>query len=418
MTDNLDDALAAKDAEIAKWRERAEFYADKYAEVQVVLDIAHGPNQEDGAGEGIVADVELLRRQRDEYKEGQQRALREREALEAATDEKLVAAWRERDQAREELALAQGSAADRAGIVMRTGRELDQLRAELDALILDRDEAVATILLAMQHVAFGSRAWVILDDYDGSRDNIAEVDARMADGRMNKGTWRYADSKALKAKAAAVDATGSYPNERRCQRCHGPNLPWSAPSPLWNQVMRGGDVNGVEIHAGIICPTCFAVLAETAGVADLWRLHAERVHVPLQTVTPSGRVWNPQRWMWEEPGAPASRNATDDEVRAVLHGGAFLDGVIYPELTETQRMDLLVGDTRRAADDALAVIDETLRANTTEPVAGNGPDECSCAQPCCELDTGVGFMTCGSQHCAVHGLWGAEPASTESREHQ
>lgn len=387
MTDNLDDALAAKDAEIAKWRERAEFYADKYAEVQVVLDIARGPNQEDGAGEGIVADVELLRRQRDEYKEGQQRALREREALEAATDEKLVAAWRERDQAREELALAQGSAADRAGIVMRTGRELNQLRAELDQVAAQRDELSFKVNAAMM-----VRCWT---NEDGKRFVFAD-DLRAALG--------YA-------------APDEHP-ERRCHRCANPFRPWVAPSPLWNQVMRGGDVNGVEIHAGIICPTCFAVLAETAGVADLWRLHAERVHVPLQTVTPSGRVWNPQRWMWEEPGAPASRNATDDEVRAVLHGGAFLDGVIYPELTETQRMDLLVGDTRRAADDALAVIDETLRANTTEPVAGNGPDECSCAQPCCELDTGVGFMTCGSQHCAVHGLWGAEPASTESREHQ
>lgn len=29
---------------------------------------------------------------------------------------------------------------------------------------------------------------------------------------------------------------------------------------------------------------------------------------------------------------------------------------------------------------------------------------CSCDRPCCEVDIGVGTMTCGSQHCEVHGL--------------
>ena len=31
-----------------------------------------------------------------------------------------------------------------------------------------------------------------------------------------------------------------------------------------------------------------------------------------------------------------------------------------------------------------------------------GP-QCSCDHPCCEADTGVGVVTCGSQHCQVHG---------------
>lgn len=91
--------------------------------------------------------------------------------------------------------------------------------------------------------------------------------------------------------------------ENTCGRCGGPNVPWSAPSPLWNEVMRGGDINATdtENHKGIVCPTCFAILAQEAGVADLWRLSAERVHVPLQTVTPSGRTWNEQTWLWDEP---------------------------------------------------------------------------------------------------------------------
>lgn len=89
--------------------------------------------------------------------------------------------------------------------------------------------------------------------------------------------------------------------ERSCNRCGGCNVAWSAPSPLWNQVMRGGDINaGYEDFAGIVCPTCFAVLAQEAGVAELWRFYAERVHVELATVTPSGRVWNERTWLWEE----------------------------------------------------------------------------------------------------------------------
>ena len=88
--------------------------------------------------------------------------------------------------------------------------------------------------------------------------------------------------------------------ESQCSRCHGPNPPsWSAPSPLWNAVMRGGSINGVE-EFGVVCPTCFVVLAEERGIASFWRLSAERVYVELETVTPSGRVWNEQTWMFDE----------------------------------------------------------------------------------------------------------------------
>lgn len=91
--------------------------------------------------------------------------------------------------------------------------------------------------------------------------------------------------------------------EDYCHRCSGPNISWSAPSPLWNEVMRGGDINGPWQYGEIICPTCFAILAEAAGVAQRWRVYAERVNVPLATVTPSGRVWNPETWLWEYPPA-------------------------------------------------------------------------------------------------------------------
>lgn len=88
-------------------------------------------------------------------------------------------------------------------------------------------------------------------------------------------------------------------SEDYCHRCGGPNISWSAPSPLWNQVMRGGSINGPWQWDEIICPLCFAELA--AGIADLWEFRARRVHVELETVTPSGRVWSDEVGLWIDP---------------------------------------------------------------------------------------------------------------------
>ncbi len=89
--------------------------------------------------------------------------------------------------------------------------------------------------------------------------------------------------------------------EETCHRCGREFINWSAPSPLWNEVMRGGDISGgPEPYLGIICPSCFMKLAEDAGVATGWRLYAATVFRLLQTVTPSGRVWNPETWLFED----------------------------------------------------------------------------------------------------------------------
>ena len=82
-------------------------------------------------------------------------------------------------------------------------------------------------------------------------------------------------------------------------RCRGANPVWTAPSPLWNEVMRGGDINGSELYGGIVCPSCFANLATEAGIAGGWRLIATDVRAELQEVTPSGRRWNEETWLWE-----------------------------------------------------------------------------------------------------------------------
>lgn len=89
--------------------------------------------------------------------------------------------------------------------------------------------------------------------------------------------------------------------ETWCHRCGGPNIVWCAPSPLWNAVMRGNDINGTDEHDGIVCPTCFAQLAEDRVGATGWRLSAGSTELALTTVTPSGRVWDAHAWQWRDP---------------------------------------------------------------------------------------------------------------------
>jgi hypothetical protein len=96
-----------------------------------------------------------------------------------------------------------------------------------------------------------------------------------------------------------MEAYQSSHPEEYCHRCNGPNVSWSAPSPLWNAVMRGGSINGPQEFDEIICPTCFFVLADDRGVATGFRVDAQAL-VPFQTVTPSGRRWNSNTLLWEE----------------------------------------------------------------------------------------------------------------------
>lgn len=87
-------------------------------------------------------------------------------------------------------------------------------------------------------------------------------------------------------------------DETYCHLCLGPNIVWCAPSPLWNEVMRGGDIDAPDLHDGIVCPVCFGTIAEKAGIAFRWRLDSPDVKVPLTTVTPSGRIWDDEEYLW------------------------------------------------------------------------------------------------------------------------
>lgn len=163
--------------------------------------------------------------------------------------------------------------------------DLDVIRSAgltLGAMIGRAMAAATTIEQAINEGIRGEMTWAGLHNHT-NHDAIAEPDPiRQTDG-----------------------TTDGHP-ESTCRRCGRTNIAWTAPSPLWNEVMRGGNINGVDRFSGIVCPVCFAQLAEEAGVARHWRFYSDRVHVELATVTPSGRVWNEQTWMWEQPAQPAT----------------------------------------------------------------------------------------------------------------
>ena len=88
-----------------------------------------------------------------------------------------------------------------------------------------------------------------------------------------------------------------------CRRCDGPNVAWSAASPLWNYVMRGNDINGEARHGDLVCMTCFVVLAAEAGLPSSgWRLTLHPEPEGLAYETPTGRVWDAEQFLWVEPG--------------------------------------------------------------------------------------------------------------------
>lgn len=98
-----------------------------------------------------------------------------------------------------------------------------------------------------------------------------------------------------------VSAKGAHPSRETCERCGTQHRCWSAHSPLWNAVMRGGCINGPWEGAEMICANCFMALAEDRGVASFFYMTADRVNVELQTVTPSGRAWDEKTHFWVTP---------------------------------------------------------------------------------------------------------------------
>jgi len=94
----------------------------------------------------------------------------------------------------------------------------------------------------------------------------------------------------LGSRPLRVSVPSAEKREGLCELCGRSYRVWAAASPLWNAVVRGGSINGDEEHA-YLCADCFMGLAEDRGIASLFQVRAEQT-IPLETVTPSGRVWD------------------------------------------------------------------------------------------------------------------------------
>lgn len=113
------------------------------------------------------------------------------------------------------------------------------------------------------------------------------------------------------ADPVAAERRGTSGDNERCNRCDGENVIWFAPSPLWNLVMRGNDINGDALYGDLVCMPCFVVLAAEAGVEGVWRLAVDPEPDGLVLVTPSGRTWNAETSRWDTPDA---RNPEGDSL--------------------------------------------------------------------------------------------------------
>lgn len=132
---------------------------------------------------------------------------------------------------------------------------------------------------------------------------------------------------------------GTLGNDERCNRCGGENVVWSAPSPLWNLVMRGNDINGDPKWGDLVCIRCFIVLAKVAGIHGRWQVSVDPEPDGLVKVTPSGRVWDDEKWLWVDAQPPEAheRGWKPGDVavisvpnRDVFHR-AFFDGETWRE---------------------------------------------------------------------------------------
>lgn len=84
--------------------------------------------------------------------------------------------------------------------------------------------------------------------------------------------------------------------EDTCERCGGRNLRWHAPSPLWNAVMRD-PATGLD-EWSIVCPRCFAALAEANGIAPpSWHFGPD-ADVSHLWEDRDGRRWDPTSCLW------------------------------------------------------------------------------------------------------------------------
>jgi hypothetical protein len=160
--------------------------------------------------------------------------------------------------------------------------------------------------------------------------------------------------------------------ETTCERCGGPNvLSWHAPSPLWNAVLR--DPVTREDRWSIICPRCFAELAEESVVGSSAGWHWAPCGEPLpEWDMGDGRIWDPERCLWVGGSVPPLvGDAGADRPRSTGPGVSTSQQTLAEALEVIRGDD---GDVRRGlivlapdlAADAILATEPGSRLTTTD----------------------------------------------------
>ena len=84
--------------------------------------------------------------------------------------------------------------------------------------------------------------------------------------------------------------------------------------------MRGNDINGESRYGDLVCMACFVRCAVEAGLPSVgWRLMLHPEPDGLTYTTPSGRVWDAERFVWvEKHDAPRCDCSVGDDFHDAL----------------------------------------------------------------------------------------------------
>jgi len=105
-----------------------------------------------------------------------------------------------------------------------------------------------------------------LKPFAAARVNVNQERSWILDDDLDRAAEALSNAPASSARKTGV--------ELHCDDCQSPYAVWFAPNPIWNLVIGGPDCKGDP--GGMLCPRCFTLRAEAAGVKPTaWEVKPE-----------------------------------------------------------------------------------------------------------------------------------------------
>lgn len=139
-------------------------------------------------------------------------------------------------------------------------------------------DAVHAALSSLPTQAVGVKArtsaWLAYWPGAGSIDSVTRVTRSEHEAKR----WRDdgAEVTELVERSSPSQPAAVGEGEATCECCGGPALTWFAPNKLWNLVQGGPEAT--DDPGGMLCPNCFILKAEAAGIVPTaWVLATEHI---------------------------------------------------------------------------------------------------------------------------------------------